>query len=132
MKIVVGDVEFLERLRGLDYIVAVVARAAMALSHDVQLAIVRQPTGVLRMAAVNRVAERFDTAVRLPFKPDAANQFPVHRGGLLAAAQIGERGRALFRRHPIGDAAAGAAEIEAEDEAGAFRRAAMIERIDAQ
>src|SRR5437868_2061802 len=84
------------------------------------------------MAAIDRVAERFDAAVRLPLKPDAANEFPVHRRGLFAAAQISKRGRALLRRHAIGDAAAGAAEIEAEDEAGAFRSAAMIERINAQ
>src|ERR1043165_1138966 len=84
------------------------------------------------MAAVDRVAQCLDAAVRPALKPDAVNEFPVYRRGLLAAAQIGERGRAPLCRHAIGDAATGAAEVEAEDEAGAFRRAAMIERIDAQ
>ncbi len=38
----------------------------------------------------------------------------------------------MLGRDAIGDAAAGAAEIEAEHEPGPLRRAAMIERIDAQ
>ena len=97
-----------------------------------KLPVVREAAGVLRVAAVDRVAERLDPPVRLALEPDPANELAVNRRGLLAAAQIGERGGALLRRDAIGDAAAGAAEIKAEHEAGPLRRAAMIERIDAQ
>ena len=114
------------------HIVAVVAGAAVALAHDVQLPVMREAAGVLRVAAVDRVAERLDPPLRLAREPDAAHQLPIHRRGLLALAQIGERGGALLRRDAIGDAAAGAAEIEPEHEAGPLRRAAMVERIDAE
>ena len=48
------------------------------------------------------------------------------------AAQIGDGVGALRRRDAEGDAAAGAAAVEAEHEAGTFRRAAMHEGIDAE
>ena len=53
-------------------------------------------------------------------------------GGLLAAAQIVDGLVAQLGRDPEGDAAAGAAAVEPEHEAGLFRRAAMVERIDAE
>ena len=53
-------------------------------------------------------------------------------GGLLAAAQIVHGAAALLGRDPECDAAAGAAAIEAEHEAGLFGRPAMVERIDAE
>ena len=53
-------------------------------------------------------------------------------GGLFAAAQIFDCFSAQFCRDPEGDAAAGAAAVEPEHEAGLFRRAAMVEGIDAE
>src|SRR5262245_28912506 len=89
-------------------------------------------TGILRMSAIDRIAQRIDSPFRLAVQCYAAQQLAVHRRGLLAVAQIFQRRGPLLRRDPVGDAAAGAAEIEPEHEAGPFRRAAMIERIDAQ
>src|SRR5947207_7970763 len=83
MKLVIDDVELLERPCRLDHIVAVVAGPAMALAYDVQLPVMGEPSGVLRMAAVDRVAQRLDAAVGLTLEPDAAKQFPVYRRGLL-------------------------------------------------
>src|SRR6185312_16239931 len=116
----------------LDHVVAVVAGSAMGLPHHLELPVVRQPAGVLSMAAVDRIAKRFDAALRLAFQPDVPGQLTVHRGGLLAFAQIGERRGALARRHAVGNAAAGTAEIEAEHEARTLGGAAVVERIDAQ
>src|SRR5262249_38051874 len=113
VQIVIDDVERFERLDRLDHVVAVVAGSAMGLAHDVQLAVVRQPAGVLGMAAVDDVAERFAPALRWARQPGHAHHLPVYRGGLLALAQIFERGSAELCRDPIGDAAAGAAEVEA-------------------
>ncbi len=53
-------------------------------------------------------------------------------GGLLAAAQILHRVAAQLGRNPEGDATAGAAAVEPEHQAGLFRSAAMVERIDAE
>ena len=61
-----------------------------------------------------------------------AHGLAIDHGHLLARAQIGDGRRAFGGRHPKGDAAAGAAAIEAEHQAGPLRRAAMDEGIDAE
>ena len=63
---------------------------------------------------------------------DPTQGFEVDGGHLLAFAQIRDGGVAVRRRDPIGDAATGAATVEAEHEAGLFRGAAMNVRIHTQ
>src|SRR4029078_8172968 len=70
VKVVIDDVESLERLCGLDHIIACVARSAAAVAHDMQLPVVGESAGVLRMAAIDRIAERLDAAAWLALEPD--------------------------------------------------------------
>src|SRR5581483_7423656 len=92
LQIVIQDIERLERLRRLEHVIAVVAGSATGLPHDVQLPVVTEPAGVLGMAAVDRVTQGIDPALRLAVEPDAADDLAIHGGGLLALAQIVERG----------------------------------------
>ena len=70
----IDDAERFERLHRLDHIVAVVAGSAVALAHEMQLLVVREPAGVLRMAAIDHVAQRVDAPLRRAREPDAAHQ----------------------------------------------------------
>ena len=98
----------------------------------VQLLLQREASGILHVAAVDHVAERRHASLGLALEPDGADALEIDRGDLLARAQIGDGARARGRRHPIGDAAAGAAMIETEHEARPFRRPAVDEGIDAE
>src|SRR5713226_2717169 len=84
------------------------------------------------MTAIDHVSQRADPLPGFVFKPDRTHHFAIDVGGLLAAAQIFHGAVALLRRDPERDAAAGAAAVEPEHEAGLFRGPAMVERIDAQ
>src|SRR5712671_6268403 len=84
------------------------------------------------MAAIDHVSERADALPRLVLQPHRPLHFAVDGRDLLALAQIGDGGGAVLFGDPEGDAAAGAAAIEAEHQAGLFRRAAMDERINAE
>ncbi len=105
----------------------------MALADLMQLLVEREPAGILRMAAIDHVAQRRHPPVRMSEQRHVAQDFAIDLGDLLALAQIVRpplRGSA--RRDAEGDAAAGAAAVEAEHEAGPLRRAAMHEGIDAE
>src|SRR5258705_11395495 len=84
------------------------------------------------MAAIDHESQRADPLPGFIFQPDRTHHFPIDVGGLLAAAQILHGVVAVPGRDPKRDAAAGAAAVEPEHEAGLFRRPAMIERIDAE
>ena len=60
MQIVVDDLERFERLDRFDHVIAIVARAAVALANDLELPVVREPPGVLRVATVDGVAKRIE------------------------------------------------------------------------
>src|ERR1700730_15278205 len=101
----------------------------MSLAYQPELAFEIESPGILRMAAIDHI----DDSIRLAAcQRDAAHGFEIDLGHLLAFAQICEGGLAVRRRHPVGDAAATAALVEAEQEAGRFRRAAMHEAVDAE
>jgi len=104
----------------------------MALTHMMELRMERQPPGILRMSAVDHIAQRGYPLLWSVMEQDGANDFPVHRSHLLAFAQIGNGVRALCGAHSVRDAAAGAAAVEPKHEPGPLRRPAMHERIDAQ
>ncbi len=104
----------------------------MALADEVQLLVERKPAGILRMAAVDHVAERRHLPFRRSAQPHLSHEFAVHHGDLFARAQIGDGIGAPCRRHPEGDAAAGSAVVEAKHQSWTLRRAAMHERIDAE
>src|SRR6266851_5081787 len=112
MQLGLAITELLQRADRRDHIVAVRAGLSMALTHMMQLPLERQPPGVLRMAAVDHVAERRDSPFGIVLEPDRPNALAVDRGHLLAGTQIGDGDRALARRHAIGDAAEGSDVIE--------------------
>src|ERR1019366_802723 len=84
------------------------------------------------MAAIDHVGQRADALPRLVLQPHRPHYLAVDAGDLFALAQVGERGGAALLRDPKRDAAAGAAAVEAEHEAGLFRRSPMHEGVDAE
>ncbi len=104
----------------------------MALAHVMELLVERQTPGILRMAAVNHVADRAHSSLGLALEPDAPTALAIHHGDLFACPQIGNRLAAQGGCDPIRNAATGASVVKAEHQAGAFSRPAMVERIDAE
>src|SRR5258708_5891767 len=96
----------LDRPHGGQHIVAIVAGTAVALLHVAELFGQRQPPGILHVAAIDHVSQRADALPGFVFQPHRPHHLAIDVGGLLAAAP--------------------------EHQAGLFRRAAMIERIDAK
>src|ERR1700736_2109622 len=84
------------------------------------------------MAAVDHVSQRADALARLVLQPHRPHHLAIDRGDLLARAQVSDSSGAVFFRDPKRDAAAGASAVEAEHEAGLFRRPPMHEGIDAE
>lgn len=116
-------------------IVAVRPGSAMTLSYQMQLAFQVEAPGVLRMATVYQEHEGTHVAGRLcrrGTERNASRAFKVDLGYLLALAQIRHGCVPLCRRHPIGDAAASAAAVEAKHQTRFLRGAAVDEGIDAQ
>ena len=77
------------------------------------------------MAAVDDVAERPHLPARLVLELDPPHRLQIDAGDLLAAAQIGDGLVALCGGDAEGDAAAHAAAVEPQHQAGLLRRAAM-------
>src|SRR5260370_35760988 len=84
------------------------------------------------MAAIDHVSQRADPLPGFVFQPDRTHHLAIDVGGLLAAAQILHGVVAALGRDPKRDAAAGAAAVEPEPEAGFFRRPAAVEPINAE
>ena len=114
--------------RGED-IVEVCPGYAMSLAHQIHLAIEIEPSGILRMTTIDQKHEGTHLAVR---QRDPPHGFEINTGHLFTGAQIGEGCLASGGCDPVGNAAAGAAAIEAKHEAWPFWRAAMDEGVDAQ
>src|ERR1051325_7413943 len=107
-------------------------RAPMPSPDVMKLLFQVEPAGILRVAAVDHVDERAHAPLGLAGDDHVAPGLAIHHGDLLARAQVGDGPGPQRALDPIGDAAAGAADVEAEHEPGSFRRAAMHERIDAE
>src|SRR5260221_13117193 len=84
------------------------------------------------MTAIDHVSQRADPLPGFVFQPDRTHHLAIDVGGLLAAAQILHGVAAALGRDPKRNAAAGAAAVKPEHEAGFFRRPAMGERINAE
>ncbi len=132
MQIALAIAERLERQHRLQHIIAIGPGAAVALPHMMQAFGERQAAGILDVASIDDVAQRPDAMPRLVLKLDLPHGFEIDRRDLLAAAQIGDGLGALGGGDAIGDAAAHAAAIEPEHQAGPLRRTAMDEGIDAK
>src|SRR5947207_8252981 len=117
---------------GRQYVVQVCPGMAMALPHQMKLLLDVEPAGILRMAAVDDVDERAHPPSRLAAERDRSRGFAIDHRDLLARAQILDRVRPRGFLDPVGDAAAGAALVEAEHESRLLRRAAVDEGIDAE
>src|SRR5262245_58763595 len=124
--------ELLQRADRCDDVVAIGAGLAVTLAHVMQLLLEREPSGILRVPAVDHVAQRPYPPLALALEPDRAHAFAIDRGHLLARAQIGDGLAAVGRGHAIGDAATGSAAVEAEHETRPLRRPAVDEGINAE
>src|ERR1700753_2206773 len=102
----------------------------MTLSYEMQLALKVEPPRILRMTTIDKIDERGDGPFRPRRQGDPAHGLAVDHGDLLAPPQVFDGRVAPRRGDAIGDTAAGAAEVEAEHEAGPFRRAAVNEGVD--
>src|SRR5262249_61375820 len=79
------------------------------LAHVVELLVERQPPGILRVTAVDHVAEREHRPSRVVVEPDSPGTFAVHHRHLLARPQIGYGLGPRGGCDTVGDAAAGTA-----------------------
>jgi len=102
------------------------------LAHQMKLRCEIEPAGILHVAAVDHVDERRHAPLAFAKQGDRAHRLAIDAGRLLARAQVRDGVGAFLPRHPIGDAAARAAEIEAEHQPGPFRRSPMHVREHAQ
>jgi len=101
----------------------------MSLPYQMGLMLKIKASGILRMLRSTRKDEGCHVARRHRCKRNATRGFKVNGGYLFAFPQIRDGGTAIRRCHPIGDAATGAAAVEAEHEAGLFRGTAVNVRI---
>src|ERR1700754_4073885 len=104
----------------------------MALPHVMELLVERQTPGILRMAAVDHVADRAHGSLGLALEPNAPDGLAIKHRDLLARPQIRDGLGAQRGCDPIRNAAAGAAMVKAEHQARTLGRPAMVERIDAE
>src|SRR3974377_285609 len=122
-------VEFFNRGQ---HVIAAGSGAAVALPDIVQLLGDRESPGILPVAAVYHVAKSVHRLLRIVIEPDCAPRLAINQGDLLARPQIADRSFPFARCHPVGDAAAIAAAVEAQHQPGLFRRTAVMEGIDAE
>jgi hypothetical protein len=104
----------------------------MSLAYQMDLLLKIKASGILGMAAIDQEDQGRHIALRRRCERNATSGFKVNGSYLFAFPQIRDGGTAVRRCHPIGDAAAGAAAVEAKYEAGLLRRPAMNERIHTQ
>lgn len=99
--------------------------SAMSLPYQMGLMLKIEASGILGMAAVDQEHEGHHVARPRRCERNATRGFKINGGYLFAFAQVRDGGTAIRRCHPIRDAAAGAAAVKAEHEAGLFRGAAV-------
>ena len=112
--------------------ISLVAGSAMSLPYQMGLMLKIEAPGILGMAAVDQEDEGHHVARLRRCKRNASRGFNVNGGYLFAFPQIRDGGIAVRRCHPIGNAAAGAATVEAEHQAGLFRGTAVNVGIHTQ
>src|SRR5215204_5593768 len=98
---------------------------AVALTYVVQLLFECEAAGILRVAAVNHVAERLHRLRRLAFEPDPAHAFAINHRHLLARAQIADGFGSCLGGNAKGNAAARPTKVETEHQTRPFGRATM-------
>src|SRR5262249_62434462 len=113
-------------------VVPVCPRSTMPLAYQMDLMLKIEAPGILGVAAIDHEDQRHYIVRRRRCEGDPTQGFEVNGSYLLALAQICDGDIAVRCRHAVGDAAAGAAAVEAKHEAGLLRCAAMNEGIDAQ
>lgn len=128
----VADTEPLHLLHGGEHIVAAGARPAMTLSRVVQLFREAQPSSVLAMSPIDDITQRMRAFLRVVVEPNPPPSLTIDPSYLFAGAQVLDCFRAPGRGHSVSDAAAVAAAIQSEHQAGFLRSSAMHERVDAQ
>src|SRR3989337_1076069 len=121
----------LEMAHGVQHIVDIGAGPASRRSHEARLPLYGELPGILRMPPVDEVAQRLELPARAVEQADWPHGLDIDVRDLLPLAQIGERQVAFVRGHAKHHAAARAALVEPEHKAGIFRRAAMMEGVDA-
>src|SRR5689334_17592490 len=104
MQAALAIAELLQRSNRGDNIVTISAGLTVPLAHVMQLLFERKPTGILRMPAIDHIAQR-RYALGLALEPDRTDTFAIDGGDLLACAQIGDGAGAFSRRYSISDAA---------------------------
>src|SRR5579863_5055650 len=109
-----------DRFYGGKHVIAIVSGTAMSLPDEAKLLGRREPSGILHVAAIDHVSKRTEPLAGFVCEPHRTRHFAIDVGGLLAAAQIVDRFLAPACRDAEGDAAAGAAAVEAKHEAGLF------------
>lgn len=128
----IANAQRLQFLYRRQYVVSARARAAVALAGIMQLLGEAQLAGILAMTAVNHIAKRVYAFLRVIVEPNPAPRLPINPRNLFARAQIFDRFGSPCRCHAVGNAAAIAAAVQAEHEAGLFGGSAVHKRIHAE
>src|SRR5437870_3960358 len=102
MQIPVAKAKRLELFYGREHVIAVGARAAVALADIMQLGSKIELAGILRVRAVDHEAKRLHPAPRLAVEQHGPHGLAVDGRDLLALAQIRNRGVAMLCRGPVG------------------------------
>ncbi len=113
------------------HVIDIGAGETLGVAHEFGLALEREPSRILRVGPVDDIAKGFERAGRAVEQADRPRRLDIDVGDLLARAEIGEGSVAAFRGNAVGDAAAGAALVEAEHEPRMLPRAAMVKGVDA-
>jgi hypothetical protein len=113
-------------------VIQVCPGSAMSLPYQLDLAVEIKASGILDVSAIDHVSERHHLPRRYRSERDPAHGFKVNGGHLFAFAEIEDRGVALGRCYPVGDAAAGAATVQPKHQAGLLWGPAMDEGVYAE
>ena len=132
MQLAIATAERLQRGDGFEHIIAIGAGFSVSLPYMMQLLIEREPAGILRVAMIDHVTDRIDTAPRLTNEPYRAHCLTINLSHLLARSQVGKGRGSLSRRYTKGNAAAGATVVKPEYKPWPFGCTAVNKRIDAE
>src|SRR5208282_1189551 len=125
------DAELVEMAHRVDEVLGARTAGAVALADELGDALELKRPGVLRMAASGDVGVGVD-APAPAHELDRNGALLVDVAGHLALVEIGEDLLAPHGCHAVGDAAAGAARLQAEHQARQLGRAAIAPRVDAE
>src|SRR5262245_5427091 len=132
LQIGLADAELGKVAQGADQIVEVDAGQATGTPDQLRLSGQAQAARVAWVRTLHNIGECHDLASAAAKQIDRHLHLAVDAAYLFALAQVTDDGGIVYGPDPIGEALAGAAAVETQDQAGPLRRAAVMHGIDAK